>query len=157
MGFHHKLVTKTIANRLKIFLPNLISRSQSSFALGRPIIDSVIVEFELLHSLGKKNNGKKGFMVLKLDMSKSYNQVEWPFVIKVMEGIVFPVHWSSLIYDCISTTILSFCVNGSLKGRVIPFRGLKQGCSLSPYLLLLCAKAFYSLIRGWRRMVILWV
>ena len=46
--------------------------------------------FELLHSLRKKNNGKKRFMAMKLNMSKAYDRVAWIFECKVMECMGFP-------------------------------------------------------------------
>ena len=72
----YKVVTKTIANRLKVVRLNLISKNQSAFVPRRLITDNVIVKFELLHSMTKKCNGKKGFMALKLDMNKAYDRVE---------------------------------------------------------------------------------
>ncbi|XP_062085635.1 UDP-glycosyltransferase 87A1-like [Humulus lupulus] len=66
-----------IALRLRTTLGPLISSFQSAFVPGWSIHDNVIVAFELLHSLYKKNNGRKGFMALKLDMIRGHEIVDY--------------------------------------------------------------------------------
>lgn len=44
---------------------------------------------ETLHYLRSKRTGKMGYMSLKLDMSKAYNQVEWVYLKKIMEKMGF--------------------------------------------------------------------
>ena len=139
-------MTKTIANRMKLVLPSLISRNQSAFVLGRLITDNMFVVFELLHSMRKRNNGKVDLMALKLYMSKAYNRAEWGFVYKAMMKMGFLQRWCSLILDCITITSFSFYFNGKVKGRVMPTRGLRQGYLVWPYLFLLCAETFSCLI-----------
>ena len=72
-----KLHPKTIANRLKKILPQIISDTQSAFVHGRLITDKILVAFETMHHISQKRLGKTGEMALKLDMSKAYNRVEW--------------------------------------------------------------------------------
>ena len=48
--------------------------------------------------------------------------------------------------QCISTVSYSVLVNGVAYGSIIPSRDLRQGDPLSPYLFLLCANGFSSLI-----------
>lgn len=143
----YKIVSKTLANRLKQVLGPLVSENQGAFVPRRLIFDNVILAFELLHSMSKKRSGRKGFMALKLDMSKAYDRVEWVFVCAIMSTMGFSQHWVNLIFDCISTVSCSFLINGKLCGSVHPSRGIRQGCSLSPYLFILCAEGFSAAIR----------
>lgn len=72
----YKLISKVVANRLKVLLPYLILDSQSDFVLGRQIMDKILIAYEVIHFLRRKSNGTQCFMSLKLDISKAYNRVE---------------------------------------------------------------------------------
>jgi len=54
----------------------VIDGSQSAFLSSRLITDNILVAFETLHYLKRKIQGQLGFMALKLDMSKTYDQVD---------------------------------------------------------------------------------
>ena len=61
----YKILTKTLVNRLKPFMPNLISQTQNSFTKGRGPDVNLVVASEVLHSMWKKK-GNKGWFALKL-------------------------------------------------------------------------------------------
>ena len=44
---------------------------------------------KIMHSIKWKTQGKKGVAALKLDMSKTYNHMEWDFFKEVMVRIGF--------------------------------------------------------------------
>lgn len=54
-----RILTKTIANRLKEILSEVISESQRAFIQGRMITDNAMCAFEIFHSMKNKKNGKK--------------------------------------------------------------------------------------------------
>ena len=72
----YKLISKVLANRLKLILPQIIIENQSAFLFERLIIDNVLITFELMHYLDHKRDGKDCYMAIKLDMSKAYDRVE---------------------------------------------------------------------------------
>ncbi|KAH1063494.1 hypothetical protein J1N35_028481 [Gossypium stocksii] len=72
----YKIMAKAIANRFQVVIEKCIDDAQSAFVPGRLISDNVLLAYEVLHMLKQKRTGKKGFMVVKLDMSKAYNRVE---------------------------------------------------------------------------------
>ena len=77
----YKIITKVIANRLKPILPLLISPEQAGFVEGRQILDGIILVHETIHSL---KQSKTPGMLLKLDLSKAYDKLNWNF----LEGIL---------------------------------------------------------------------
>lgn len=76
---------------------------------------------------------------MKIDVSKAFDSVQWSFVLQSLEAIGVPqrtfIHWVKL---CITTPSFSVQFNGELGGYFQSSRGLRQGCSLSPYLFVLC-------------------
>ena len=108
----YKIVNKVIANRLKPFLNNIISETQSAFTASRLITDNILIAFGTLHHMKTSCLGKFGYMALKLDMSKAYDRVEWIFLEKILLKLGFQNSWVSLIMECITTVTYSIMVNG---------------------------------------------
>lgn len=67
-----KMITKMMVLRLKKVIGKLIGPSQSSFIPGRLSLDNIVVVQEAVHSLNRKK-GRKGWMLLKLDLEKAYD------------------------------------------------------------------------------------
>lgn len=75
-----------VANRLKKILPDIISEEQSTFVLGKLIIDNIILAYECLNFMKQNKAKKHRFCALKLDMMKAYDRVEWSYLKGIVEN-----------------------------------------------------------------------
>ncbi|KAL4654499.1 hypothetical protein ACB092_01G383700 [Castanea dentata] len=91
------------SNFRPISLSNVLYKiiAKGVFLSERIITDNILIAHENLHYLKQKRTGKLGYMVLKLDMSKAYDQVEWVFLEKIMLKMGFCQKWVDLVSACI--------------------------------------------------------
>lgn len=114
---------------------------------GRLIIDNILLSSEVFHFINHNHAKKKGYMAMKLDMSKAYDRVKWDFLACVMAKMGFPSIWIDRVMACVKFVTYSFLVNGIPIDVVIPSRGLRQGDPISPYIFLLCFEGLGALIK----------
>ena len=95
--------------RIKPFLLALISPFQTAFVTSRRGLDNVVIAQELIYSLGWKK-GKMGFMVIKIDLEKAFDRLEWSFVRRMLIHFGFPPSIIKLILSCIPPPPLLFCL-----------------------------------------------
>jgi hypothetical protein len=89
----YKLFAKTLQLRLQPVLMDIISYDQSAFLLLRFILDNILLTHETIDwadFLGQP------LIFLKLDFSKAYDMVDWPFLFRAMERLGFPREFVSM-------------------------------------------------------------
>eukprot|EP00253_Pinus_taeda_P022654 PITA_22654 len=140
----YKMITSLIAKRLKPLLDNLISAEQTGFVEGRQILDGLVVTQEVIHSLKVKK--QKGMMI-KLDLSKAYDRLNWKYLETVLERFGFHQRWIAWIHNLISSPHFSVLVNGSPSKTFNASRGIRQGDPLSSFLFILAAEGLGRFIK----------
>lgn len=76
----------------------------------------------------------------RLDMEKTYDRLEWNPILVMLQKLGFHPWWIGWIEQCISTVSFSILVNGILGDKFSPFREIRQGDLLLPYLFIMCAE-----------------
>jgi hypothetical protein len=134
LGSLYKILAKTLARRLQVFLPNVIRPSQTGFVEGRSIFDNTFLAQEAQDWAEESN---QDLALLLLDFEKAFNRIEWSFLFEALAKLGFCpkwIRWVSSLYSSASSTIK---LNG-IEGSAFPLaRSVKQGCPLLPYLFIL--------------------
>lgn len=141
----YKVITKILAQRLRVVMSSLVNPCQSSFIPNRQSRDNIVVAQEVFHSMRNKK-GKAGWMAIKIDLEKAYDRLSWEFVKETLEDIGLPSNFIDLIWNCITTPRMRMLWNGEALEEFSPSRGIRQGDPLSPYLFVLCIEKLFQMI-----------
>jgi hypothetical protein len=110
---------------------------------GRQFHQDIGLSQEGKHSI---HTGKKIDIYLKVDISKSFDQVSWLYIklLLIQLGIVHSfVSW---VLKCINTTSFSLLINGSTSRCFTVERVIQQGFPLSSLLFILVVEILKNLV-----------
>ncbi|XP_031103194.1 uncharacterized protein LOC116006838 [Ipomoea triloba] len=142
----YKIITKVMTNRIKPILRRLIGHEQSSFVPGRQITDNILIYQEAVHSMLNRQ-GKKGLMILKIDLEKAYDRLNWDFIRDTLSDVGMSTEWIRNIMACVESPRLKVLWNGKQLDQIIPTRGIRQGDAISPYLFVMCMEKLSHIIK----------
>ena len=92
---------------MKRIMGSLVSPNQAALVSNRQIQDSIAIANEVFHHLNGKKRGRNiPKLAIKMDISKTYDSVEWHFLAATMIQMGFDRRWVGLIMQCVSMVSL---------------------------------------------------
>ena len=140
----YKIVSKVLCMRLRNVISSVISIDQTCSVVGRSILDNLHLIRNIVDYVNDKNLNTA---ILCLDQSKAFDRVSHRYLFTVLKAFGFGenfISWIRLLYNDINSSVL---VNGRVSSPFSVRRSVRQGCSLSPLLYILCIEPFAHKIR----------
>lgn len=101
-----------LAKRISVILPKGIFHIQICFVKGRAISDNILLVQKLVHDTDNKIRG--GNVILKLDIYKAYDNVNWSYLFKMLYHFGFPISFPMSLKTLLVLCGLITCLMGSL-------------------------------------------
>eukprot|EP00253_Pinus_taeda_P023359 PITA_23359 len=139
----YKIISKVMANRLKVILLGIISQEQSGYVEGRQILDNILLAQEMIHSLHSR---KEAGMLMQLDLSKAYDKVSWSYLEAILKAFGFSTQWIKWVLALIKSPRYSILVNGAPSAPFRPSRGIRQGDPISPFVFVILMEGLSRII-----------
>ena len=105
----YKIISKIIAKMLKGDISKHISKDQFRFLEGRQIHEAIGVAQEGLHNI--KSRKLKG-AVLKIDLSKAYDRVNWLYIRLLLTHLGFQIEFIRCIMSFLIIVSFAVLING---------------------------------------------
>ena len=145
LGVDYKLLTKTLAERLKNVLPNLVHPDQNGFMPGGCIFFSAHTIRDILFYCNKE---RLDLILLALDYTKAFDSVEFEFIHKTFEVFNFGPdfrQWIKILFNSGKSCVAN---NGFLSSTFPIERSTRQGDPISPLIFILVLEILFINIRA---------
>ena len=87
----YKIIAKILISRMHSMIGEVVDLAQSGFMPGRNISDNILLATELIKGYTTKHVSSR--YVVKVDLKKAYNSIEWSFLASVMAELGFPTQF----------------------------------------------------------------
>jgi hypothetical protein len=140
----YKIITKTLANRIKKVLPSVINPDQVAYLKNRFIGQNIRTIMDIMGYTRLKN---KNGIIAFLDFEKAFDTIRWSVIYDALEIFNLGQNFISWVHTIYNES--EACVTNN--GFSSPFfklqRGVRQGCPLSAYLFIMVVELLANKIR----------
>lgn len=130
----YKIGAKVFQLRLIPILQEFITSQQFAFLPGRNIHHSILLTNELLHQASQSG---ENFVLLKLDIMKAFDKIEWRFLLSLLHHLGFGGLLTAFLEATYGSASSAVLINGRMSTSFLLSRSVRQGCPLSPLLFIL--------------------
>uniref|UniRef100_A0A453C8G0 Reverse transcriptase domain-containing protein n=1 Tax=Aegilops tauschii subsp. strangulata TaxID=200361 RepID=A0A453C8G0_AEGTS len=101
-----KVFAKALSLRLAPKLDHLVSRNQNAFITGRSLHDNFVLVRQSLKMLSQLGAPR---VMLKLDLTRAFDSISWPFLFEVLRQYGFGsrfLEWIAILLSSASTRVI---------------------------------------------------
>ena len=140
-----KLLTKTLATKMKEVLPKLVNSDQTAYVANRFIGESARLISDILEITQQLEI--EGYLVT-IDIEKAFDSMDHVFLLAVLEKFGFGksfIRWIEVILKNQESCVIN---GGNTTGYFSLYRGARQGDPISAYLFILVLEILFISIRN---------
>ena len=82
----YKIIAKVLSLKIRHMLPLIVRPEKNSFIKSKYILENIITIWE---GMEWAHNSKQPTIFLKIDFSKAYDCIEWPFILVMLQALGF--------------------------------------------------------------------
>jgi hypothetical protein len=124
-----RLYIKVINNKSERKVKDLIGEDQSGFRAGRSCVDNLFVLQQLIQ---KRTSVGEETQLALIDLEKAYDSVPRCKLWEILTEISIDPELVEVIMEIYDNNIAHARHGNTLSQPIVPTKGLRQGCSLSP-------------------------
>ena len=141
----YRILALTLAQRMLRVMSDIISYDQSAYVKGRymgtniRLVSDIIDHYDMTYKSG---------ILLMLDFKKAFDTIEWEFMFKALHSFNFGpsfIRWIQTIYNSPVACIKN---NGYFSESFKISRGIRQGCTVSALIFILCVEVLAIKVRN---------
>ena len=129
-----KILSKVVANRIKLVLPSPISSDQTGFLKNRYIAENLL---KLIDAMVVAEDNNIPAIIVSVDFEKAFDRIEYRSVVSIMKWFSFGPYMTGLVELLFTNFKLATINNGYTSDYFTPMRGLFQGNPISSDLFIL--------------------
>ena len=142
LNIDYKILSKTLTERIKPILPQIIDKHQACGIKGRSIHDHLLLIHHMIEHVENNGAHRGGVTLLSADQKQAFDRQEHKYVWKCLEKYGFGpklIRWIQTLYDGAN----SYCsINGENTKSIYLKRSMRQGCGLSMLLFMISLEPF---------------
>ena len=139
-----KILSKTIASKLKCVLPTLVTSDQTAYVPGRFIGESCRLISDVIEIADKL---KLDGWLVTMDIQKAFDSVDHDFLFCVLENAGFGSSFINWITILVKNQMSCVTNSGTTSSYFELLRGCRQGDPISAYLFILVIEVFFHMVR----------
>ena len=144
LNVDYKILSKTLANRLKSVLGDIIHEDQAGFLKGRYIGENIRCILDVAEYLSA-NNGHG--ILISVDLEFAFDSVDRSFMYNTLLAFGIPEKFANMVFALYEGAYSTVCNNGYETPSFFINRGVRQGDSMSAYLFIMVIETLANAIR----------